>query len=192
MTMPDSTHDDERDERLAGLLAVEPLDDVTRRRLVRTALDAGRSHRRAWQAAAAAAAAVVVGGGAWLVATSGGPGSHRTVAAPTAPSVVARPEAPSAGAQVVPSAPVFLGDFGNLNDPTAVARLRAAAASPPASSTGQPLGAPALPAERCDPGAGTVRAVAAGTLDGRPVVVLVVGDHLTAVATGPCEVRPLG
>jgi hypothetical protein len=190
--MPDSTHDDDRDERVAGLLAVEPLDDVTRRRLVRTALHAGRSHRRAWQAAAAAAAAVVVGGGAWLVATSGGPGSHRTVAAPTAPSVAAGPGAPSAGAQVVPSAPVFLGDFGNLDDPTAVARLRAAAAAHPSGSTGQRLGAPAVLPTQCDPAARTATAVATGTLDGRPVVVLVAGGHLTAVATGPCDVRPLG
>ena len=191
--MADSTHDDERDERLAGLLSVEPLDDVTRRRMVRTALDASRSRRHVWQAAAAAAAAVVVGGGAWLVATSGDSGSHRTVASPAVPSTVPGGLAPRAGAQVVPSTAVDLGDFGNLNDPSAVARLRAAAASPPAGpSPGQRGGVQAIPAEQCDPTVGAVRAVATGTLDGRPVVVLVVGDRLTAVATGPCEVRPLG
>jgi hypothetical protein len=93
----------------------------------------------------------------------------------------------------VPSTAVDLGDFGNLNDPSAVARLRAAAASPPAGPGPQQRGGvEAIPAEQCDPTAGAVRAVATGTLDGRPVVVLVVGDRLTAVATGPCEVRPLG
>ena len=188
--MSDS-NDDARDERVAGLLAVEPLDDVTRRRLVGRALDAG-SRRRPWLVAAAAAAALVIGGGAWLVARSGGSGSHRTVAAPTVPSAGVSPGGPRAGAQLAPSAlPMFLGDFGDLNDPTAIARLRAAAAAPPAGSSARSPAAQASPAEHCDPAAGPVRATATGTLDGRPVVVLVVGDHLTAVTIAPCEVRPL-
>ena len=191
--MADSTHDDGRDERLAGFLAVEPLDDVTRRRLVRTAVDAGRSQRRPLVVAAAAAAAVlVVGGGAWLVASSGGSGSHHTIAAPTVPSNGLGAAAPRAGAQLAPSAPPSLGDFGDLNDAADVARSRAAAASAPAGPSEQPLQAQAIPAERCDPTVGIVRAIATGTLDGRRVVVLVSGDRLTAVATGPCAVRPLG
>ena len=34
-------HDDRRDARIAALLAVEPLDDVTRRRLVQHAIAGG-------------------------------------------------------------------------------------------------------------------------------------------------------
>ena len=77
----DSRPDDLRDDRLAALLAVEPLDDVTRRRLVRTALDgdapaagapASGRRPRAWWAAAAAAVVVAIAAGTVVLASGGG------------------------------------------------------------------------------------------------------------------------
>jgi len=188
---------DERDDRLAGLLAVEPLDELSRRRLVQTALDRTASPwRRRVLVAAAVVAVLGISGGVWLVAGTGRGGPHRTVAAPTTPTLAAG----SSHAQVAAPAaapPFDLGDFGNLADPTAVGRLRAAVASLAASPSRGAVIAPDLQAalaaaRRCDPAAGPVTTVATGTLDGRDALVLVVGDRLIAVTTAPCGIRPLG
>ena len=61
---PDASGADARDERLAQALAVPPLDDVTRRRLVRTALEHEPEEPRSparFAAIASIAAALVVG-----------------------------------------------------------------------------------------------------------------------------------
>ena len=74
---------DARDEHVAALLAVEPLDELTRRRLVRNALEAAPATRRRtsrvwWTGAAAAAVAAIVVTA--LVLTSGGSGDQTTAA----------------------------------------------------------------------------------------------------------------
>lgn len=188
---------DERDDRLAGLLAVEPLDEPSRRRLVQTALDrTAAPWRRRVLVAAAVVAVLGIGGGVWLVAGTGRGAPHRMVAAPTPPTLAAgSSHAPVAAPSAAP--PVDLGNFGDLTDPTAVPRLRAAVASPATSSPqgaviGPDLRAALVAARRCDPAAGPVTTVATGTLDGRDALVLVVGDRLIAVTTAPCAVRPLG
>jgi hypothetical protein len=197
MPDPTATDGEPRDDRVAQLLAVEPLDEVTRRRLVTTALRRGVGHRRRNVFIAASVAAVLAtGGGAWLL-TRTGSGPHRVVAAPTTPGAGPSGAQANAGAAVPARAPLDLGDFGNLNDPAAVARLRAAAqsvaAAPPLAPRNESSLRDALAtALRCDPGAGQISTVATGTLDGQGVLVLVAGERLVAVGTAPCDVQPLG
>jgi hypothetical protein len=86
---------DARDEHVAALLAVEPLDELTRRRLVRNALEAAPATRRRtsrvwWTGAAAAAVAAIVVTA--LVLTSGGSGDQTTAARePTGDSATTLP-----------------------------------------------------------------------------------------------------
>jgi len=196
MPDPTNTDDEPRDERVAQLLAVEPLDEVTRRRLVRTALRRSVGHRRRNVFVAASVVALVAtGGGAWLLTRTNSP--RRVVAAPTTPGAGPGTAQLHAGAAAPARAPLDLGDFGNLNDPRAVARLRAAvqsvtAAPPLAPRNESSLRDAVATALRCDPGAGQVSTVATGTLDGQDVLVLVTGPRLVAVATAPCDVHPLG
>jgi len=112
---------DVRDEQVASWLAVEPLDDVARRRLVDTAVRAAtRRHPRRWLAAAAALVAIAVG--STLLATNGGGGGSQA-----APSRSAAEKAPGAGATSAGTARgpaplsasaagavLDLGDFGDL------------------------------------------------------------------------------
>jgi len=196
MPDPTNTDDEPRDDRVAQLLAVEPLDEVTRRRLVTTALRRSAGHaRRNVFIAAGVAALVVAGGGAWLLTRTSSP--RRVVAAPTTPGAGPGTAQLNAGAATPARAPLDLGDFGNLNDPGAVARLRAAvqsvtAAPPLAPRNESSLRGALASALRCDPGAGEVSTVATGTLDGQDVLVLAAGERLVAVATAPCDVHPLG
>ena len=117
--------DDARDERLAAWLESEPLDDVTRRRLVSTAMRETRSSRAVrWIATAAAIVVVLVGGLALLTAQGGNdereaatpaltPANDRATAGTTTPPFAdtAAPEA--AGSAAV--APVDVGGFGDLD-----------------------------------------------------------------------------
>jgi hypothetical protein len=86
---------DARDDHVAALLAVEPLDELTRRRLVRNALEAAPATRRRasrvwWTGAAAAAVAAIVVTA--LVLTSGGSGDQTTAARePTGDSATTLP-----------------------------------------------------------------------------------------------------
>jgi hypothetical protein len=168
-----------RDEQLAALLAVSPLDPHTRRRLVRRALDeAPRATRRrsrvAWVAAAAAVLVVItVAGG--VVLSSGtdhtrppfavGPGARN----PTA----AGPSTLGAG-----SALHDLGDVGDITDPVRLRQVVAGPARRPSRSLGSVLRA-------CGDLAATARlvsvdTVATGVDAGQPVAVVVGPD-----AAGP-------
>jgi hypothetical protein len=132
---------DGRDERLAALLAVAPLEDHTRARLVRRALDAapvsspGR-RRPALLLSAAAALLVIVVTGAAILATSGGGQTSRAARRAARPTPVAGPQAgipgPGSAAQVAPR------DLGAVGDVTGAARLRQVVAGP-ASATGRSL-----------------------------------------------------
>jgi hypothetical protein len=198
--------DDERNPEVAAWLDVEPLDDVTRRRLVSTALretDAPPApgpdrSSRAWRRVAVAAAVVVVlvGGIALLVAQRGG---DTTTTASRADRTTLSPKA--AGGEVA------VGDFGDLDDAANLERLRAALRAEPApaagasrsESTGSPLAAAPDQDQACGgllPD-GTVTARATGTLDGRPATVLRVegadgSGRLVALLADPCETRDLG
>jgi len=161
---------DRRDERVATLLAVEPLDEVTRRRLVRTAVASAPSRRPRLALVAPVAAAIVVGlvVGAVLVNRPDDP-------TPTAaPATTAGPE-PRAAGDGVPNeavaAPPALGDLGDVTDPATLRQSLATAreseaADKAASSSG---GCSTTP----PPEAGAVVATATGTFDGEPVVIVV-------------------
>jgi hypothetical protein len=203
--MPDDERPDGRDPEVASRLAVEPLDDVTRRRLVSTALretagDAtaatptARSHAWRWIAVAAAVVVVLVGGLAILIA-SGGHDEQAT-----------RALSPRQLDQALSVAP-DVGDFGNLDDAVNAAALRSAldarsktsaeAAAPRAASGDAAVSTPPASGASCARGAvGTVVARATGTLDGRRVtVVLLEGADGTrsvdALFEDSCELRHL-
>jgi hypothetical protein len=146
---------DARDEELAARLAVPPLDELTRRRLVRDALDAAhaaeprRNRRRhaPWWAAAAAVVVVAVAATALALRSGSGSGDRTTAAAPkTEPARSPSPRAQSGSGSTTPSpdqrlavpTPVeasgaSLGDLGEVAD-RATLRERVAAAEPSFSS----------------------------------------------------------
>jgi hypothetical protein len=210
--------DDARDERLVAWLEPEPLDDVTRRRLVSTAMRRSRdSHALRWIATAAAIVVVLVGVLA-LVTAQGGKDEHQASAPVRTPASVSDNSrassqggaSPVSGAAAPESSSAFaagavdLGDFGDLDRAANLARLRRAFeesgsnfANSDAKGTNSATAAEsaALPCRDRLP-AGTILAVATGMLDGRRAVVVVIdqGDGtraIDAVLTDPCEVRPL-
>jgi hypothetical protein len=210
--------DDARDERVAAWLEPEPLDEVTRRRLVSTAMHRSReSHALRWIATAAAIVVVLVGVLA-LVTAQGGKDEHEASAPVRTPasvdddlrasgqagtSAVSGAAAPESSSTVAAGA-VDLGDFGDLDRAANLARLRRAldengsafANSGAKGTSSDAAGAvAALPCRDRLP-AGTILAVATGMLDGRRAVVAIIdqGDGsraIDAVLTDPCEVRPL-
>lgn len=213
--------DDDIDPRLAAQLVVEPLDDVTRRRLVRNALDgtdsAPSEHRRARRSArmlvAAAAIAIVFLGGGALVAVLDSDGStpaaaptpaHTPVEERSATAAPAHPEAQNrldAGdAFAKAPSPVDLGAVGNLSDPAVVASLRVAGSTSPAPAAAAATGRVAQLLDRLDRSTcvtvGTPVALATGRLDGRRALVVVALDAagkptIDAVLSDPCEARRL-
>jgi hypothetical protein len=192
---PPTPEGDRRDDQVASLLAVEPLDELTRRRLVDTALRGGSRRPWARYAAAAAITLALVGGGAALLL--GQSGDHETATRPPArqPGAALTPTGRGSLAAGAAAPPISLGNFGNLGDASNLARLRAAAANARAPS-GLQRAAPALAgplatARACAPPSGPITAVATGTVRGRAALVLVSGGRLTVVVLDPCQVRPL-
>ncbi len=215
--------DDARDERLAGseperlrgLLDVEPLDELTRRRLVTTAVRASAppSRSRRWVAAAAAVVVLVIGGGVALLVAGGDDTTTPTAlndlgksATPNTTPPNATPGSPTAEAV---TAPVDAGDFGDLSDARNLARARASlGADSPLRSTGQAdnatapsSGASATSGLAAFPCAdelpeGTVVAAGTGRFGSRDAVVVAIDQPdgtqtVAAVVADPCEVRPL-
>jgi hypothetical protein len=202
--MADDDRPDARDPELAARLAVDPLDEVTRRRLVTTALaatEAGHEPRprgpRGWRWLAAAAAVVVVAAGGLAIVTA--EGGHDEQQASRLPVRERAGHADSATGV----APVDVGAFGDLDDPTNLAALRAALLTttrPTGASAETPAVAPAVPTTRAacasDLPAGTVLARGTGTLDGRPATVVLTeladgSRSYDAVLDHPCGVRHL-
>jgi hypothetical protein len=212
--------DDDRDPQVAQWLEVDPLDDVTRRRLVSNALresagddsaspaaPARSSHAWQWLTAAAVIVVVLVVGLALLTAGGGNDEEQATKTDRAALS----PKAAEPAREV--------GNFGDLDVPANLARLRSALEAPAAdagSSTPQTAASgandsqfgansEAAPAnggselQLCGvtaPDGGRVVAQGTGTIEGRraTVVVLEAADGtrtLEAVLEGPCEVREL-
>jgi hypothetical protein len=212
---PDAATADDRDERIAALLAVEPLDDVTRRRLVSTAIRSTGSARQARRLIAAAAVVVTLVVGAGVVVALGGSDGNDT--APSAARDKARAIVTPGGENqysIEAGAP-DLGDFGDLAVAANVDRLRTAFAaadtssSPSAASaagdsaTRSPTRSDALESRLralgCSPPtlpAGTVVGLASGTLGGYPVIVVDLqssgGTHsFHAIETDTCKVHRL-
>ena len=201
--------DDERSAEVERWLEVEPLDDVTRRRLVSTALrerapetvPSRPSYRWRWVAVAAAVVAVLVGTLVVVTANGGHDEQQATENGRAALSPKALATTPD------------LGDFGDLDDAANLAALRAAlnqssatsAAPQAAGDTATPkLGAGAsanreTPMSRCGavvPAGDKVEAQATGTIDGRRATVVLVESadgnrSFDAVIEDPCELRPL-
>ena len=207
--------DDPRDERLGAWLEIAPLDEVTRRRLVSTAVAAAAADRRAplhaarWIAAAAAIVVSLVVGLALLTAHGGHdePRASTLTHTPAPSGQSGAAPAPAAGAadSVRPEAtaapPVEVGDFGDLSVADNLTRLRAAlesASAPGTSASGTARASSELEASPCRrqlPN-GTVTAVATGTLDGRHAVVVLTtlpdgNRSVDGCSSAPCEVRPL-
>jgi hypothetical protein len=203
--------DGARDERLGGLLGVEPLDEVTRRRLVTTALRAsappGRSRR--WIAAAAVVVGLVIGVGVALLATGGDDtgaptASQQKSATPNTTPPAASPSSSATEAVV----PTDAGDFGDLSEAGNLARARAALGAAPirgevgAADAASPAAGATLE-RRFDTFAcsdeldeGTVVATATGRFGNREAVVVAIerpdGTRtIEAIVADPCEVRPL-
>jgi hypothetical protein len=211
--------DDARDERIAELLDVEPLDDVTRRRLVGAALrasapesdrSAGTRRLRArtdrWLAAAAVVAVLVAGGLGYLAtrdddkttAPSAAPAEAKT---PPSVSTQERADAGSTAADAA-AAPSDAGDFGDLRAAANLARLRAALgpagatrafAAGRADSLVAELGTRPCASELPD---GTVVGLATASLGDRDAIVVATDlpdgtRSIDAVLDDPCEVRPL-
>jgi hypothetical protein len=224
--MADDDRPDAPDGTIAEWLEVEPLDDVTRRRLVSNALRGSeqpaaptaptaptRSPARAWRWVAAAAAVVVVVGGIALVAADGGNDSSQVASRDNTAL------APKSFEQALTAAP-DVGDFGNLDDAANLRALRRAL-DHPSRAASKAAGAPqAVPGSSaadtagdaagdvagsttqgsssgCLRGAtGTVVAQGRGTLDGRPVVVVLLEGadgkrSVQAVFLDACEGRDL-
>jgi len=211
--------DDERSPEIAAWLEVEPLDDITRRRLVSAALrdtDAGDVEApalprrpRTWRWIAAAAAVVVVALGTLAVVTANGGNDQPQAAGPRRTSL---------SPQVLKVAP-DVGNFGNLDEPANLRRLRTALASATAApSANAAAGAAAgtasadsstqsressaaadRPLDLCGsvfPG-GTPLALGSGTIHGRGASVFLVQQvdgarSLEAVLDDPCETVHLG
>ena len=204
----DLTDDAQRDLELAAVLAVAPLDDLTRARLVRTAIvehpdatrpDTTRPGGRL-TAALGVAAALVIGAmiGALVVTRPDDPEPTTAARAPVTSSV---PSSPPPGAPADAGAPSFdpaaatlLGDLGAVASVTALrdtiaARLEAAgggAAAPDGAVTADGCVARGPDAA----GLVVISAIGTATLGPTPVVVLVgptsSGENL-AVALDPAS-----
>jgi hypothetical protein len=219
--MPDD-HDLEepepdRDERVAAVLAVEPLDELTRRRLVTTAVRSGTTARRsrALLVAAALVGLLVVGAGVVVALRN----DDRT-----APSAARDKLAPAdrGGVSARASTARDLGSFGNLEQSSELERLRratgtlaenaplpaagssrsdaSAASSAPVDGRGRVdalvarLGALAC-AQDLPPG--TVTGLATGDYAGKDAIVVATRGvdgtlALDAVVARPCSVHRLG
>jgi hypothetical protein len=189
-----------RDPKLAALLAVPPLDDLARRRMVDVALrERPRAVRPVGRAAAAlgVAAALLIGVvvGAVVVTRPDDPQTTTAARAPEANDAATKDAAgaEAAAPELVPASDAAnpLGDLGVLDTPGALraaitARLEAgeALAASPAAST-----CLALTPDRF--GLVTVTAVGTATLDARGQVVVLVGPtpegDEAAVAVSPTE-----
>ena len=208
--------DDARDERLAGLLDVEPLDDLSRRRLVSNALSASAppAHRTARLVVAAALVAAVVAGGITYLALRGGDSSRPTAARVPRPPAAApltgasKPaDSPTttvpaeAGSSFSAASPRDLGDLGDLRDQANLDRARALTAqnsAAAATSTDASALVGRLRDSTCAaslPG-GTIVAVGTAHFGSRDAIVAETqrpdgSRSLDAVLADPCEVRSL-
>lgn len=203
--------DEPRDRQVADWLEVDPLDDVTRRRLVSTALresdaPAKRPPSRAWRWIAAAAAVVLVGGITLAVVTSNGGNDEQQASTPVNTPKASDSLTPQSERQ---TAERYVGDFGDLDDPANLAKLRSALRSSTDSSLSEQ--APSAAAGRANDVSGSARAPCplgttppsdtpvasgSGTLAGRRATVILFeatdgSRSYGALLEDPCEFREL-
>jgi hypothetical protein len=183
----DETSPDERDERVASLLEVPPLDEVTRRRLVTRALAGGDARPRSGSrrllvpAAAALVVLVLVTVGA-LVLVTRDDGDGGTAARSTPASGAPQDRRPAGEAAGPPPAGISdLGDLGELGETADLRRRVADAFRDPA-----PIERTTAPVclDRALTGSPAPSAYGTGTHGGLPVLVLVLparAERMTAV-----------
>jgi hypothetical protein len=190
---PEAPEPDDADEELAAALAVEPLDDVTRRRLVRAALTAtprvSTPRRNRAIAALGVAAAVVIGIVIGTVVVTRPDDPQQNTAAPAAPKTAADGAASAntdAAADTAPKAaanpaasetPVTL--FGEIGAYTNAADLRAKVITA-LDATKEPVTGPANLVACGDVGPDVtgleqITAVGAGRFVGGDTVAVLVG-----------------
>jgi hypothetical protein len=179
---------DERDERTAALLEVPPLDDVTRRRLVRRALaesaPAPARGARFLRVAAVVVGVVAIGGAAVLVAR-GGDGTSGDAARTTAsePGAAEDRAGDRAGEPETLEAAPATGDLGEVPGPEELRRrLAAFAAAPPGAAPSDEETTSRESAAGLSPeclatldaaGAGAVSVAGSATYQGVPALVVV-------------------
>jgi hypothetical protein len=200
-----------RDDALARALAVDPLDDVTRRRLVTTAIRSTSTARRARMLVAAAAVVLVAVLGAGVVVAIRGTGSDQLEAERRAS--LGAPARPAAGAEsgaagdgpATPTAAAELGDFGELTVAanrqrlfTAIGTAKGTASADVSAVAGESAARKLANLDCTVRGlpSGTTVALATGALDATRVIVVVTdtssGNRIVStVDTGTCRVRPL-
>jgi hypothetical protein len=183
----ESRDETSRDERVASLLEVPPLDEVTRRRLVTRALAGGDARPRSGSrrllvpAAAALAVLVLVTVGA-LVLVTRDDGDGGTAARSTPASGAPQDRRPAGEAATPPPAGISdLGDLGELGETADLRRRVGDALRDPA-----PIGRTTAPVclDRALTGSPAPTAYGTGTHGGRPVLVLVLparAERMTAV-----------
>lgn len=210
--------DDTRDEQLGEALAVPPLDDLVRRRLVRNALASQDEaepprERRSWAPLAAAVVVillVVVGVVALGRGSNDSSSSSDTAArtadrAPTAETPSAQATS-GAAASSVPGA-VDLGDLGDLSSAAARNRARAAVTVGPHADAGTGAVTPsteehllqdvanAACADALRADSTSIVGVGRATVDGSPAAVVVTETGGVRAASllvlQPCALSPL-
>jgi hypothetical protein len=170
----------DRDEHLAALLAVEPLDELTRRRLVQVAVEASESHRPTvarWRAAVGVAAALAVGAVVGTVLVNH-PDDTMPTAAPKATAESTSSPLGGGGADaLVPAAgeaTTALGDLGDVTDPDALREAIGSARALATSGGSEEIASipcTGVPAEAL--GLVAAGALATATFTGEPAVVFV-------------------
>jgi hypothetical protein len=196
---------------MAGWLAVEPLDEVTRARLVRNAVagsedaiagdaTAATGPRRTGRLLAVAAAVVVVlaVGIAVLVprAEEPTPTAADAPAAKVAPEAGQAPASDSSGAAARSEvAPVPLSPLGDLGDVSTAARLQAQVGARRDPRFAGPTLVPPGCAFAAARSLGTPRAAGTGSVDGKPATVILVErpdgrEAAVAIVDGSCAVGP--
>jgi hypothetical protein len=196
---------DPRDERLRELLEVEPLDDVTRQRLVKGALDATappatrreRSRASGWLTAAAAAVVVVaLGGGiAALVSRDGDSnGGGASTAADSSesraedaapPSTIDEGELESGrGADDAEPRSAVGPDLGDLGNAPSAGALAGRAER--AYVTGETGSVAAPPPSSCVISSADALAYATGSVAGEPATVFVNDDTVAVFDATTC------
>jgi len=205
--MADDPRPEGRDPQVAAWLEVEPLDDLTRRRLVSTALretgEPAKGPSRAWRWIAAAAAVVLVGGVTLAVVTAGSRHDEQRASTPVRTPKAADSLTPQS--EAVNAAPA-VGDFGDLNQRANLARLRGALAADTSFSTQDSSATPAPAAAAgaasrltcffAVPEDATMVATGTGTLDGRRATVALFekpdgSRSYEVLLEDPCEQRKL-
>jgi hypothetical protein len=203
--------DDDRSPDVAAWLEVDPLDDVTRRRLVSTALRESEAAiapptaqpSRTWRWLAAAAVIVILLVGGLAILTSEGGNDTPTASRQDRATALA----PEEFGKSIAAAP-DVGDFGDLDDAANLAALRTAIDHPSArqeapqavngAGSDTASAAPLPSVAGCIRSVtGTVVAHATGTIDGHPVTVLLVEADdgtrsIQALFQDSCTGRDLG